>query len=94
MKIYEVFIQDEWNNNYLIGFYKSLDKAVPDVNEFLKSSYNIEITTDDLKEYPSTFETCFDTHLDNIFEDNEDLAGVMIRGFILDDSIFNNLKGD
>lgn len=36
MKIYQVFLQDEWNNNYLLGFFKSLDDCIPEVNDYLK----------------------------------------------------------
>ena len=69
-------MQDEWNNNYLLGYnYKSLEEAIPDVNEWLEI-YNI--TIDEIKEYPSTFGTCFDTELEG--SEGEHL---MIRGFII-----------
>ncbi|MBO7615087.1 MAG: hypothetical protein J6T15_05265 [Bacilli bacterium] len=75
MKKYIVFIQDEWNNNYLIGFYDELNEAVPEVNEFLET-YNTKI--DELKEYVSTFGTCFDTEVETPDENY-----IMIRGFNL-----------
>lgn len=82
-KIYQVIIQDEYNNLYQLGFYNCLKNAVKDVNEFIKV-YNVQIKEDDLKEYPSTFDNCFDLSLSDLFEDNDNVANVMIRGFILD----------
>ena len=75
LKKYEVFIQDEWNNIYLVGFYDNLEDAIPEVNEFLET-YNMKI--DELKEYPSTFGSCFDKEVET---PNGEI--VMIRGFIL-----------
>jgi hypothetical protein len=40
LKKYEVFIQDEWNNLWLVGFYDNLEDAIPEVNEFL-DTYNV-----------------------------------------------------
>lgn len=76
MKKYEVFIQDEWNNNYLMGFYDKLADALPDVNEFLET-YNTKL--DELTEYASTFGTCFDTEVET-----PDENFILVRGFILD----------
>jgi hypothetical protein len=75
LKKYEVFIQDEWNNLWLVGFYDNLEDAVPEVNEFLET-YHIKI--DGLKEYPSTFGSCFDKEVET-----SDGEIIMIRGFIL-----------
>lgn len=75
LKKYEVFIQDEWNNLWLMGFYDNLEDAIPDINGFLET-YETQIT--ELKEYPSTFGTCFDTYVETT-----DSEGVTIRGFIL-----------
>jgi hypothetical protein len=82
-KIYQVIIQDEYNNLTLVGFYKDLDDSIDDINEHL-STYNVRLSKGDLKEYPSTFSSVFDTDLADIFLENEEVAGVMIRGFILD----------
>lgn len=76
MKKYEVFIQDEWNNNYLMGFYNNLSDSLPDINSFLET-YNTKL--DELKEYPSTFGMCFDTEVETPDENY-----IMVRGFILD----------
>lgn len=76
MKKYEVFMQDEWNNNYLLGFYNKLTDALPDVNEFLET-YNAKL--DDLVEYASTFSTCFDTEVET-----PDENFIWVRGFIID----------
>lgn len=41
-KIYQVIMQDEYNNLYFLGFYKKLEDAIPDINDWL-SIYNIKI---------------------------------------------------
>ena len=76
-KKYIVFTQDEWNNNYLMGFYDDLDDAIPDINDWLEI-YNLKLEKGDLAEYPSTFGTVFDKELET-----EDEAVLMVRGFIL-----------
>ena len=76
-KKYIVFTQDEWNNNYLMGFYDNLDDAIPDINDWLEI-YDLELEKGDLVEYPSTFGTVFDKELET-----EDETVLMIRGFIL-----------
>ena len=73
--IYQVIMQDEWDNLHHLGFYKNLKDAIPDVNSWL-STYNVEI--DELFEYPSSFGMCFDRTLET-----ED-AYVHIRGVIFD----------
>ena len=83
-KKYLVIMQDEWNNLTYLGEYKKLADAIPDINNFL-SIYDVAITADDLKEYPSTFGMVFDTNIGDLFEDNEEVYGIMIRGFILDE---------
>lgn len=75
-KIYQIIMQDEYNNLYHIGFYKELKKALPDINEWLKI-YNVSIDT--LETYPSTFNEVFDREIET-----EDETIVYIRGFILD----------
>lgn len=82
LKKYEVIIQDEWNNLWLMGFYNALDEALPDVNSFLEV-YDVKI--DSLNERVSTFGGCFDTE---VFTSDDE--AIMIRGFILDwESIVN-----
>ena len=76
-KKYIVFTQDEWNNNYLMGFYDDLDDAIPDINDWLEI-YNLKLEKGDLAEYPSKFGTVFDKELEN-----EDETVLMVRGFIL-----------
>lgn len=83
-KIYQVIIQDEWNNLSLIGFYDDLDDSIDDINEYIEPIYNVKLKKGDLHERAGTFSRVFDTDLGDIFEENEDLYGVMIRGFILD----------
>ena len=94
-KIYEVFMQDEYNNNYFIGFYNELKNAVPDINSFLEP-YDAKIET--LEEYPSTFGSCFDTEVFREIEDDDDpdsgWTGVMIRGFIFDAEALGNVFCD
>lgn len=84
MKRYLVIMQDEWNNLYYIGEYKKLIESLQDINDFLEV-YNVAIRADDLKEYASTFGMCFDLDIGMMFDDREDLLGIMVRGFILED---------
>ena len=83
MKLYQVIIQDERNNLFHIGFYENLKDSVNDINDHLHI-YEEQISKDDLREYPSTFGECFDMDLGSMFEDNDSIQGVMIRGFIFD----------
>ena len=83
--LYEVIMQDEYNNLYLLGFYGSLDDSIDDVNEFL-SAYEddgvVPLKKGDLTEYVSTFESCFDREIE--WKNEDDRPGsIMIRGFIL-----------
>lgn len=47
MKLYEVIIQDEWDNLTLLGFYKNLDDSIDDINSFL-TTYGVEIQKGDV----------------------------------------------
>lgn len=82
-KIYQVLIQDNYNNLHLIGFYKQLKDSINDINEFL-SIYNIKITKKDLIENIGIFNTNFDLDLSSIFEKNDNAYGLYIRGFVLE----------
>ncbi len=90
MKLYQVIIQDEYNNLFNMGFYKELKESIKDINNFLES-YDINISEDLLKEYPSSFNSCFDLDLSTIYED--EIEPIMIRGFIFDfdEKIINEL---
>lgn len=83
--LYEIVMQDEYDNLYLLGFYESLDDAIEDINGFI-SVYDedgaIPIKKGDLAEYASTFGSCFDREIEWKNEDNCP-GSVMIRGFIL-----------
>lgn len=83
--LYEVMMQDEYNDLYLLGFYESLDDAIEDINGFI-SVYDedgaIPIKKGDLAEYASTFGSCFDREIEWKNEDNCP-GSIMIRGFIL-----------
>lgn len=83
--MYEVMMQDEYDNLYLLGFYQSLDDAIEDINGFI-GAYDgdgaVPLEKGDLAEYASTFGTCFDREIE--WENEEDCPGtIMIRGFIL-----------
>lgn len=78
MKKYQVIIQDEWNNLYHIGFYDNLSDAIPDVNDWLQS---YEASIDELTEYPSTFNMCFDKEIEVYGGESV----IYIRGFIFDE---------
>ena len=91
MKVYQIFLNDIWDNNYLLGFYKNLDDAIDDINGFIdEEEYHLQ--KGDLQEYPSTFSSVFDAYLIDILENkgieadtfSEDIATLGIRGFILD----------
>lgn len=81
-KRYEVIMQDEWNNLYRLGEYKELKDSIGDINDFL-SVYDVTIKEEDLKEYASTFGEAFDLDIGMMYEDRDDLVGIMVRGFIL-----------
>ena len=83
-KKYEVIMQDEWNNLYRLGEYKELKDSIEDINGFL-SVYDVTIKEEDLKEYASTFGGAFDLDIGMMYEDRDDLVGIMVRGFILYD---------
>lgn len=83
-KRYEVIMQDEWNNLYRLGEYKELKDSIGDINGFL-SVYDVAIKEEDLKEYASTFGGAFDLDIGMMYEDRDDLLGIMVRGFILYD---------
>lgn len=83
--LYEIVMQDEYNDLYLLGFYESLDDAIEDINGFI-SVYDedgaIPIKKGDLAEYASTFGSCFDREIE--WKNEDDCPGsIMIRGFIL-----------
>ena len=81
-KKYLVIFQDEYNNLYYIGKYNNLNEPISDLNDYL-GVYNVSLKEGDLKEYSSTFGNIFDLCIDDLYEDREDLCGIMIRGFIL-----------
>lgn len=83
-KRYEVIMQDEWNNLYRLGEYEELKDSIEDINGFL-SVYDVTIQEEDLKEYASTFGGAFDLDIGMMYEDRDDLVGIMVRGFILYD---------
>ena len=85
-KIYQVYFVDEWNNAYNVGFFKDLDSAIPGLNDLLKT-YNVQLKSGDICEHAGTFGSYFDTYVSDIFyddEDNDEICGLMIRGFIFD----------
>jgi hypothetical protein len=96
-KVYQVIMQDEYNNLFLCGFYKELKEAVSDINDFISVYGDYKITEEDLRVRKSTFGECFDVSLNDIFFSEEenidysDIAGVEIRGFILEEEHINSL---
>lgn len=81
--LYEIVMQDEYDNLYLLGFYQSLDDAIEDINGFI-GAYDddgaIPFKKGDLAEYASTFGTCFDREIE--WENEGDCPGtLMVRGF-------------
>lgn len=88
-KIYEVWIQDVYNNNYLIGFYHHLENSIPEINKFLEP-FEEKIGT--LEEYPSTFGSCFDRETEAI--SGKEYGECMVRGFIFDSELLGNIICD
>lgn len=100
LKIYEVFVKDQWNNVYLCGFYKDLDDSIDDINKYIPE-YKFKLQKGDIHEYISTFGTAFDTSVydvascknsikdEDFEEDNESLL-LEIRGFILDSELLKD----
>lgn len=82
-KIYQVIYQDEYDNLILLGFYKSLEDDIPDINSELEE-FNVSITKDDLKEYAGTLGNHFDLDISMLFDEADDLPFVKIRGFAFD----------
>ena len=82
---YQVIMQDEYDNLYLLGLYASLEDARKDVNEWL-AAYEGDgvkyLEEGELSEYASTFGSCFDREVEWKDEDGG-LGCVMIRGFAL-----------
>ena len=83
--MYEVVMQDEYDNLYQLGFYESLDDAIDDINGFLGAYEDdgvVPLKKGDLAEYASTFGACFDRPVE--WENEDDCPGcIMVRGFIL-----------
>lgn len=83
--LYQIVMQDEYDNLYLLGFYESLDDAIEDINDFISAYYEdgaIPLKNGDLAEYASTFGSCFDREIE--WKNEDDCPGsIMIRGFIL-----------
>lgn len=83
--LYEIVMQDEYDNLYLLGFYESLDDSIEDINDFISAYYEdgaIPLKKGDLAEYASTFGACFDREIE--WKNDDDCPGsIMIRGFIL-----------
>ena len=101
MKVYEIFLNDIWNNCYLLGFYNNLDDAIDDINKNIVDE-KFHLSKGDLKEYPSTFGYTFDTCVGDIYlnkhpESNNDFysddENLWVRGFILDSqNLLNTLS--
>lgn len=76
-KLYEVFVQDTWNNNYWLGWFTDLDNCLEKVNSYIQND-KYKLHSGDLKEYPSTFNYCFDREIYD--EDSDEVT--YVRGFI------------
>jgi len=85
MKKYIVIIQDiTWNILTYIGTYDSLKDAESEVLEFIEGIVDYDsqyLLLEELKEYPSTFNMCFDCDLYN----DENDTYFMVRGFIINE---------
>ena len=90
MRKYQVILQDEYNNLYMVGFYDDLDDSIEELNKYL-DIYDVELKKGDLRVYKGVYDDRFDLDLCDIFEDKEDVRGVMIRGFIYEEDIWKLL---
>ena len=83
--LYEVMMQDEYDNLYQLGFYGSLDDAIEDINGFIGAYEDdgaVPLRKGDIAQYASTFGTCIDRPIE--WENEDDCPGcIMVRGFIL-----------
>lgn len=83
--LYEVIMQDEYDNLYLLGLYASLEEALPDINGWLEPYTEdgaVPFEPGDLEEYASTFGSCFDREVE--WKDEDACPGcIMVRGFNL-----------
>lgn len=93
--MYEIFIQDEWSDIYLLGFYSTLDDSIEDVNAFIsvyrEGKYKIKPGM--LNALTTPAGNGFDASLADLFnlwedpkdqEDLDEFGMVMIRGFDID----------
>lgn len=81
IKKYQVILQDEYNNLYMVGFFDELDDSIEEINKYL-DIYEVQLKKGDLKIHTNTYDKGFDTELSDLFEGNEKVEGIMIRGFI------------
>lgn len=81
IKKYQVILQDEYNNLYMVGFFDELDDSIEEINKYL-DIYEVQLKKGDLKIHTNTYGKGFDTELSDLFEGNEKVEGIMIRGFI------------
>ena len=92
-KVYEIFLQDAYNNNTLLGFYENLDDAVDDINSYI-SEEELYLKKGYLRERVSTFGPTFDVYIRDVLEgyvpdsildsdDYYDDYSTMVRGFVL-----------
>ena len=79
MYVYQVIFQHEFNNLYLLGFYKDLDDCIDSINEYLGDDYK-KLEKGDLVVRPSTFDMCIDKEI----YDKDESNCVYVRGFVFD----------
>lgn len=99
-KLYQVILQDEWNNLGVVGWFENLDDAIEPINKTLKAGWGeqYKLKKGDIKEYPSTFSYCFDTNLGDILTPDgeyDNYINLLVRGFIYyfeDEEAFNAAK--
>lgn len=79
-KIYQVFIQDEYNNLWMVGFFNNLDDAGKEINKnHLPKNYR-KLQKGDIGEYPTMTSWSFDRELTS----KDESESIYIRGFIFD----------
>lgn len=93
--VVEIMIQDEYNNLFLVGFFRNLDKA----KEAVKKSFPFEEAGNMEYFLPEDFDYQFDSYgfssgVIDIVDKEGEPTGAMIRGFVFSGSLFDNFICD
>lgn len=93
--VVEIMIQDEYNNLFLVGFFRNLEKA----KEAVKKSFPFEEAGNMVYFLPEDFDHQFDSYgfssgVIDIVDKEGMPTGAMIRGFVFNGSLFDSFVCD